>query len=156
MDSPVADKSAAAVSFVAVTRLRLRSIRFLLPFLLRTWMSARQAARTPGFLGGSVFKDGLTFWTATLWHDANAMRAYRAAGAHGHAMPKLKEWCDEAAVAHWIQGGFELPSWDEAHSRMVSEGRSSPVQHPSAAHERLSFGPPSSSNAGLTIRPKTA
>ncbi len=52
---------------------------------------------------------------------------------HGPAMRKLLEWCDEAAVAHWIQDGADLPSWVEAHQRIQREGRRSKVNHPSAA-----------------------
>lgn len=59
------------------------------------------------------------------------MRAYRSAGAHLKAMPKLLNWCDEASVAHWEQESVELPSWSEAHQKMATQGRMSKVKHPS-------------------------
>jgi len=54
-------------------------------------------------------------------------------GAHARAMPKLREWCDEASVAQWHQSEFALPHWDEAHRRMLEVGRRSKVNHPSPA-----------------------
>jgi hypothetical protein len=62
------------------------------------------------------------------------MRAFMTAGAHRAAMPKLLEWCDEAAVAHWTQDCDQEPAWEEAHRRMRREGRASKVNHPSEAH----------------------
>ena len=76
----------------------------------------------------------LTYWTVTAWDDEGAMKAYRNAGAHRRAMPKLLNWCDEASVAHWAQESAELPDKREAHRRMLAEGRISKVHFPSAAH----------------------
>jgi hypothetical protein len=50
-------------------------------------------------------------------------------------MRKLLEWCDEAALVHWTQEDDELPSWTEAHRRMLREGRPSKVNHPSEAQK---------------------
>jgi hypothetical protein len=52
-------------------------------------------------------------------------------------MPKLLEWCDEAAVVHWTQDCDQEPDWEEAHRRMRREGRASKVNHPSEAHRRF-------------------
>jgi hypothetical protein len=73
------------------------------------------------------------FWTVTLWRDVEAMRAYRRAGAHLAAMPKLLGWCDEAAVAT-LENVDALPEPEEAARRLASEGRLSTVRHPSPAH----------------------
>jgi hypothetical protein len=62
------------------------------------------------------------------------MNSYRTQGAHRKAMPRLLDWCSEASIAHWTQENAEVPSWQEAHRRMVEEGRPSKVNHPSAAH----------------------
>jgi hypothetical protein len=75
----------------------------------------------------------MSFWTITAWKSETAMNAYRTAGTHGSAMPKLLDWCDEAAVVHWNEEGQELPSWQEAHRRLVKEGRLSKVNKPSPA-----------------------
>jgi hypothetical protein len=73
------------------------------------------------------------FWTVTLWRDAEAMRAYRRAGTHLAAMPKLLDWCDEAAVAT-LADVEALPEPEEAARRLAAEGRVSKVRHPSPAH----------------------
>jgi hypothetical protein len=56
-------------------------------------------------------------------------------------MPKLLEWCDETAVAHWNQESAELPDWETAERRMAESGRLSKVNHPSAGQRagRLDF-----------------
>ena len=70
------------------------------------------------------------------------MRAFMLSGAHKRAMPKLLNWCDEASVVHWNQETVELPSWSEAHRRMVLDGRQSQVRHPSQAHVAKHIPPP--------------
>lgn len=121
--------------FISLTRLRVRSFIYLPAFLWHTQKSARQAAKTPGFLGGRLMREARNaFWTMTAWGDDAAMNAFRVHGPHGHIMPRLLDWCDEASVAHWTQETAELPSWQKAHQRMTTIGRPSKVKHPSAAH----------------------
>ena len=130
------------MSLIAVTRLRVRSWRFLAPFAWYSWRSFRQAQHAPGNLGVQLRKaEGLAFWTMTAWQDEAAMSAYRIAQPHRKVMPKLLEWCDEAAVAHWSQGSAELPDWETAERLMADSGRLSKVNHPSADHEagRMDF-----------------
>jgi hypothetical protein len=128
---------------ISVTRLRIRSARFLPGFFVYAFRSTRQARRTPGNLGAAVFNDSLhTFWTKTAWQDEAAMRAFMRSGPHTLAMPKLAHWCDEASVVHWSQDTAELPAWPEAHRRMQAEGRPSRVRHPSPAHEAFRIAPP--------------
>jgi hypothetical protein len=130
--------------FVSITRLRLRSWRFLPLFMvqaIRTNMQAKQAA---GNLFVSVLPDAKhTYWTRTLWTNEAAMRTYMVAGAHGKAMRSLMDWCDEASVVHWEQAGREPPSWEEAYDRMVHAGRTSKVKHPSDAHLKFEIARPS-------------
>jgi hypothetical protein len=132
--------------FVSLTRLRVRSLRFLLPFLWQVLKTERQAAHSAGFFGGRLMREAKnTFWTMTAWNDEAAMRAYRNSGAHRNVMPKLLEWCDEASVAHWTQESAELPNWQDAYQRLVQEGRLSKVHHPSTAQIANDFPAPRSS-----------
>jgi hypothetical protein len=120
------------MAFISVTRLRLRSVRFLPVFILFSLRSARQAKRSAGNRGVALLNDAhFAFWTLTAWEDEAAMRAFMTSGIHRRAMPKLLNWCDEAAVGHWTQETGELPDWAEAHRRMVKDGRPSKVHHPS-------------------------
>ena len=95
---------------ISVTRLRVRSIRYLLQFVWQALASARQAQRAPGFLGGRIVREARnTFWTMTAWKDISAMKAYRDMGVHQRAMPRLLDWCDEASVVHWDQRAQSFP-----------------------------------------------
>lgn len=123
------------MKLISITRLRLVSIRYLPCFMWIAWRSAQQAKRAAGNLQTKLVWDAnLTFWTLTAWESETAMRSFMTTGDHRRAMPKLLNWCDEAAVVHWHQETDELPSLLEAHRRMVSEGRISRVNHPSADH----------------------
>ncbi|HEV2626653.1 MAG TPA: DUF3291 domain-containing protein [Xanthobacteraceae bacterium] len=129
--------------FVSITRLRVRSFRYLPVFLLDTFRAARQAKNAPGNLAVSLLSDAnFTFWTCTLWNDERSMRAFMLAGAHRRVMPRLLQWCDEAAVTHWLQETPEPPSWQEAYRRLEQEGRASKVDYPSAAQSRFEIPPP--------------
>ena len=128
---------------VSITRLRVRSLRYLPAFLLGSLRSAREAKNASGNLAVSVLSDvNLAFWTRTLWVYEQSMRAFMFAPAHRRVMPKLLEWCDEAAVAHWLQDSLEPPSWPEVHRRLHQEGRTSKVDHPSVGQLRFEFPPP--------------
>src|SRR5215471_3143114 len=119
----------------SITRLRVRSIRYLPEFLLRALASVRQARRSSGCLGADVRREvKFTFWTRTLWRDEQSMRAFMTGGAHRAVMPKILDWCDEASVTHWQQDGEQLPDWPTAEARMRTEGRISRVRNPSPAH----------------------
>lgn len=124
------------MALLSVTRLRVRSARFLLAF---TWYSARsalQAKRSSGNLGVNLRKtNGLAFWTLTMWESEKAMRAFRAAAPHKNAMRKLPYWCDEASYAHWEDEAHDLPSWEYATEKLSVGGRLSNVLYPSADHK---------------------
>lgn len=119
---------------VSLTRLRVRSLKFLPQFLFHAVRSARQVKNASGVQAATLLKqDWRTYWTCTIWTDDAAMKKFMVTGNHRIAMPKLLNICDEAAVARWSQNDSTLPSWDEVQRRMQHEGRPSRVNHPSAA-----------------------
>lgn len=137
------------MSFVAVTRLRVRSIRFLPPFMLHAFRARGQVREAPGFQGGSLLVDrNWTFWTMTAWDSQESMRRYMTTAPHLTAMQHLPDWCDEASVVHWEQPDASLPPWLEADKRMRENGRPSKVRHPSPRHATLSYRPPRTAGAG--------
>jgi len=128
---------------VSITRLRVRSLRYLPAFLINALRSAQQAKAASGNLAVSVLSDArFIFWTRTVWNDEQSMRAFMIAGTHRSVMPRLLQWCDEASVAHWLQEPLEPPSWQEVHRCLQKEGRRSKVNNPSDAQLRLEILPP--------------
>ncbi len=140
--------------FISVTRLRVRSLGYLPQFFWRTFQIVRQTKRTPGFLGGRILREARnTLWTVTAWEDDAAMNAFRIQGAHRIVMSKLLTWCDEASVVHWNQKTSQIPTWLEAHRRMVNEGRTSKVNHPSPAQLANHIPIPQPGRAELNLKP---
>lgn len=123
------------MAFISVTRLRLRSFLYLPAFFWHAIPSMAQAKQAAGNLQTVTRRQGTTvFWTLTVWEDEASMRAYMTSGAHRQAMPKLVQWCDEAAVVHWRQDRSALPTWETAAQHLQQSGRLTPLPHPSMAH----------------------
>ncbi len=123
---------------VSITRLRVRSWRYLPAFVVASFRSALQARRAKGNLAVTLLREAHnTFWTRSLWDDEAAMKSFMVSGIHRTVMPKLLKWCDEASVARWTQDSAQQPTWDEVHQRMQHDGRASRVNHPSEAHRRF-------------------
>lgn len=117
---------------VSVTRLRVRSYHYLLPFIWYAVRSTLQAKGSAGNIGVRLRKTKrLAFWTLTLWESDSAMRAFRVAAPHRDAMRKLPYWCDEASYAHWNQDDSVMPAWKEAVEKLSVSGELSKVLYPS-------------------------
>ena len=117
---------------ISITRLRVRSIWYLPLFLLYAMRTSAQAQKAEGVLGAQTrFEKNNVVWTKTVWQDEALMKKYRGSGAHQVAMRLLSEMCSEASVARWTQDTADLPTWEEAHRRILAEGRLSKVKHPS-------------------------
>ncbi len=128
---------------VSVTRLRVRSLRYMLPFIVFSLRSAWQAKRAKGNLRTALLNDAnQAFWTCTVWTTEEAMKSFMLSGAHRKAMPRLLDWCDEAALVHWSQASDQKPDWQEAHQRLQEEGRRSKVRHPSPAQDKYEIPKP--------------
>jgi len=122
---------------VSITRLRVRSWRYLPAFVVASFRSALQARRAKDNLAVTILREAHnTFWTRSLWANEAAMKSFMVSGVHRTVMPKLLRWCDEASVARWTQDTMQQPTWDEVHQRMQRDGRASRVNHPSEAHRR--------------------
>ncbi len=120
---------------VSITRLRVRSIFYMPVFLLHALRTGTQAQKADGILGVETrFEKNNVVWTKTVWVDEDAMKKYRGSGAHQIAMRVLSELCNEASVARWQQLETDLPTWEDAHHRMLTEGKLSKVKHPSPLH----------------------
>jgi Domain of unknown function (DUF3291) len=131
------------VRIISVTRLRLRSIRFL-PSLYWVARKLRQSLeKAPGFLIGKFLADrNRVFWTMSVWKDVDSMRAFRNSRVHAAVMPNVTRWCDEASVVHWETEAGELPEWNEAHRRMSESGKPVPLKFQSADHKAGKYKKP--------------
>lgn len=129
--------------FVSITRLRVRSWRFLPGFFYQTLVSALQARSAEGNLNLDLLRDAhSTYWTRTVWTSEQAMKSFMISGAHRKAMSHLLNWCDEASVVHWTQDSSDPPTWFEAHAKLLQIGRPSKVLHPTEAHRLHQLPPP--------------
>lgn len=144
------------VAVISVTRLRVRSLRYLPGFLWYTLQVRRQLRRSPGFLAGMVSTSaGFAFWTTTAWIDEASMKHFRDTDWHKPAMRKLLDWCDEASLVRWTQDGVDLPDPAAMLAQLQSCGRTSKVRHPTPEHtagQTVPDGRPP--RAGGVIRPR--
>ena len=125
---------------VSVTRLRVRSLRFLPFFLIHAQRCLAQIRRSDGYIAGALRHDrDRAYWTTSVWRDEAALLAYVTGGAHRTAMPRLSEWGDEASTVRWVRDSADLPSWPEAIERMRREGHPLPLRHPGPAHRDVAF-----------------
>jgi hypothetical protein len=121
---------------VSVTRLHVRSVRFLPVFFWYTNKSLRQARQTSGNLGVKLRKTkGLAFWTLSMWENNGAIRTFVSASPHKEAMRRLPYWCDEASFADWEQNATNWPSWEQAGEKLSAAGRLASVLYPSKQHK---------------------
>jgi hypothetical protein len=105
------------MSFIAVTRLRVRSVRFLPAFAMHFLRTRRQVRRAPRFRGGSVLPDRhWTFWTMTAWDSQENMRRYMTTPPHRTTMPYLLDcvmrrlWCIGISLKTLCRHGSRLIS----------------------------------------------
>ena len=70
------------------------------------------------------------------------MPSFMRSGVHLWVMARLPDWCDEAALVHWVQDADEPRSWIEAHRRLQQEGRRSRVNHPPKTQRRFEIRAP--------------
>ena len=120
--------------FVSVTRLRVKSILYLIPFMRANEASAQELKLSRGLLKGKELIDKkLTFWTITLWEDEESMRGFRSSLSHRNAMQHLPKWCNEASYHHWVQEENEFPEWKTVSDKLFIEGKLIKVRNPSKA-----------------------
>ena len=121
--------------FVSITRLKIKSLFYLIPFLRANEASAKQLVKVNGFIAGKELTDkGLTFWTLTIWDNDSNMREFRNSPSHKKAMQNLPNWCNEASYFHWTQESPNLPDWSLASNRLIKEGKLTKVRQPTSRH----------------------
>lgn len=128
--------------FVSVTRLRVKSMLYLIQFMRANEASVKALKSSAGLIKGKELIDKhLTFWTVTLWENEASMKEFRGSSSHRNAMQHLPLWCNEASYHHWIQEENEYPDWNTIAEKLFTEGRLSKVRNPSKAQTENRFPP---------------
>jgi len=128
------------MAFISVTRLRVKSIFFLIPFMRANEASVNELKVSKGLIKGKELIDKkLTFWTITVWEDEASMKGFRGSSSHRSAMQYLPKWCNEASYHHWVQEDSEFPTWDTISEKLFTEGKLSKVRNPSVAQATNQF-----------------
>jgi len=126
--------------FVSVTRLRVKSFIYLIPFMRANEASVKELKKSQGLLMGKELIDkNFTFWTLTIWENEESMKGFRNSASHREAMKNLPNWCDEASYLHWIQNESDLPNWNVVAEKLFKEGKLSKVRNPSKAQIENKF-----------------
>ena len=145
------------MAFCSLTRLRVRSIRHLIPFLRTNEQAVKALTNMPGYLKGAELIDrGFVFWTLTIWENAEAMKAFRNGPAHREPMRRISDWCNEAAYAHWTSDTNDLPLWQDAWKQMEVSGVFTKLRHASARQQNRIIPPPKWTKLSRPIAPITA
>lgn len=144
------------MSFVSITRLKVRSVIYLLPFMRTNEACVKQLLITPGLIGGKELVDkGWTFWTLTSWEDDSKMKEFRNSAAHRKAMQQLPHWCCEASYFHWIQEQPVIPDWSIASEKLIKEGKITKVRNPTERQLSNNFSPIKWTKLERVFQPKT-
>jgi len=126
--------------FVSVTRLRVKSFIYLIPFMRANEASVKELKKSQGLIMGKELVDkNFTFWTLTVWKDEESMKGFRNSNSHREAMKNLPKWCDEASYFHWLQNESNLPNWNVVAEKLFTEGKLSKVRNPSKAQIENKF-----------------
>src|SRR5687767_11536539 len=117
---------------LSATRVRVRSFRYYPWFMVQTARIVLQARSAPGNLAVRFLRDrSKVFWTLTSWASEGDLKRFLGSGAHRSAMPRLHDWCNEAAWVRWNDVNAEPPAWQDTHLRLQRDGTRTRVLYPS-------------------------
>jgi hypothetical protein len=131
------------MTVVVVTRLRLRDPALLDEFFTSAAAVLDQAMKSEGNLGADALAEARdAWWSVTAWDDRKHMRSFVDTEPHLSTEGLLDRLCDEASFVDWEQPGSELPDWQTSWRRLVADGYSADLSHPSANNKTRSFPAP--------------
>lgn len=115
--------------YLAITRLKLKSTRYIVPFFIHNERVVKQIRASEGFLKGKqLATPSLSMWTATLWTCEEALKTFYLSGEHRAVMSKISEWSSEAVSGHQQVDSNKLPSWDYVRTQLHQIGRFTHLQ----------------------------
>lgn len=106
-----AESSRAYVALLG--RVRLSSIRVLLPFVRYGLRIDHQLRDTPGIVGYRIAVDifGLTFYHLSAWIDRPALDAFVHSSPHRNAMEEFADRLGSTAFRRWMVNGNQVPMY---------------------------------------------
>jgi hypothetical protein len=114
-------KPAEGREYVALlTYLPLKHFHTLPQFMMLTFQTMRQLARSKGLLGYALDADifGLNFWTLSVWEDRQSIMKFAHAMPHNGITKKLAPVMRETRFIYWNVSAGEIPlRWDKAKER---------------------------------------
>ena len=118
-----------------MTRLRLKSFLYLIPFFIQNEKILSQLRASQGFVKGKILAaPNLSMWTATLWASEQDLRAFYLNGEHGETIEKINEWSSDSAKYHQLTESDEIPSWENVRLQLIKSGRFQDLTEPSFDH----------------------
>lgn len=118
-----------------MTRLKLKSPAYLVPFWIQNEQIVRQIKISPGFLKGKqLATPNLSMWTATLWDSSENVRAFYLSGSHKEAMRNISIWSSEAVTGHQEVDFAEIPPWEDIRLELLKVGNFTNIKDASSDH----------------------
>ena len=118
--------------YLSMTRLRLKSPLYLIPFFVQNEKILSQLRTSQGFIKGKVLAaPNLSMWTVTLWSSEEDLRAFYLNGEHGETIEKIDQWSSDSVGCHQSTESDEIPSWENVRLQLIKSGRFRDLKEPS-------------------------
>ncbi len=131
------------MSYLSMTRLKLKSPRYLIRFWNYNEKIVRQMQTAEGFLQGKLLANySLAMWTTTLWTSSEALKEFYLNGSHQEVIARISEWSSEAVHFSKYVSTKELPSWQQIGSELAHQGRFQELKQPSLNQQNKVVLPP--------------
>lgn len=124
------------MAYLSLTRLRLKHVGYLIPYLIDSAKIVREIIHSDGFIAGKVLAaPNLSMWTATLWSSKQASKAFHTKGSHGKIMSRFSSISTEAANVSVETSYARLPRWDYIAKLLTESGKFHQLESPSSDHK---------------------
>ncbi len=119
-----------------MTRLKLKSMVYLLPFWIQNEQVVHQLRSSQGFLKGKeLATPNLSMWTATLWDSREDIRDFYLSGSHKKVMRNIDKWSSEAVTGHQEVDFLEIPDWEQIRQELTRNGYFINLKDASSKHQ---------------------
>jgi hypothetical protein len=129
--------------YLSMTRLKLRSPRYLPSFLIYNSQIVEEIRVSHGFLKGKQSATlNLSMWTATLWNSYVDLQRFYRTGSHAKVMSQIDMWSSEAASGNREVYSLDIPSWQSIGLFLTESGHFLNLKNPSHKHQERTIQAP--------------